>query len=194
MENKYQEFWDWFQTFQHKFFELNMDNADMYLTKLNTRIRRVDKHLSGLLSPEHKGIMELVITAEGNKEGFPNAFGLVNESPEIEGWVFRALKPRIGPKTLFELNGKRFDSEDFYFHYEEENEKLNITFYHPYKNIHKEELFSVSLHLLDTIIGEYDTSTYIGFIEFEKYKHQKGSLPLTKIVTVVDSFKNSKRV
>lgn len=194
MESKYQDFWNWFETFQHKFFNLNMDNADVYLAKLNTRIRRVDKRLSGLLSPEHEGVMELVITAEGNKEGFPNAFGLIDASPKIEGWIFRALKPRIGSETGFEMNGKRFDSKDLYFHYEEKNGKLDITFYHPYKNIKEDDFFGISLHLLDTIIGEFDTATYIGIIESEKYKYQKGALPLIKIVDIVDSFKNSKRV
>lgn len=190
---KYQEFWNWFEDNEHKFFDLTPDNADMLLSKINTRIRRVDKRLSVLFSAVLiEGKKEIVITTEGNKEAFPIVFKLTDYAPELERWRVRSLKPRIPnfESPGLKIGNKTLRANDIYFTYSVSNKnKLDVELF--VKNYEGDypETCSVFLMLCDMLLGEYDTSDKIGMIEVQRLISKKGLLPLAKIVDIVDGMK-----
>lgn len=195
-EVKYKEFWDWFEANQGKYYEINPDNANVLLTKINTRIRRVDKHLTVLFGlQETNGKKEIVLTAEGKKEGFPSAFALANAAPNFERWIVQPLKPKADISEFSDFGiqweGRRFDAKNYHFNYSIGFDgKLDIGLF--YRNFQPNDLDVVGsafLMILDMILGEYDTVTNIGKIDIQKLTSTNGLHPLQDMIQIVEQHK-----
>jgi hypothetical protein len=184
MQNKYQQFWNWF---------IDVDQQDPLSFGLNEilkQLKKIDTRLFAQITPIRKNINELMFTTHGDPSLFPTVFELVDVSPQLNGWFFRALRPRSEGDISYKAKGQKIDSKELFFTYQNNDEdKLDLVIYHPYKNTLIDDLFGSLWHLLNSLIGEFDTATKIRYITVERLKDQKGLKPLLSLIDVVPSLK-----
>ena len=86
-------FWTWFRGFAER---ISGDVIpDELQGELLSHLHCYDKRLYFLVCT-NASPCELIITVEGNRDAFQSADSLVAAAPQIDGWVFIALKPPMG--------------------------------------------------------------------------------------------------
>lgn len=113
-KNQIRSFWQWFVDHRFEFNVLSKPDEPFWDLALE-QIKCVDDRLWFELSSTDNGVREFVVTAEGHVEAFPVAEMLVNLAPEIEGWVFVALKPPMGFEFTTHYEGALFEPRLMWF-------------------------------------------------------------------------------
>jgi len=108
-----EEFWAWFATHKLELSRLTLD-APFWDTALE-KIKKVDEHLKFELSRDSDPQREFIVTAKGHVSSFPIAENLVCLAPNIEGWVFVALKPAKGFQFTTTYEGMLYDPRHMWF-------------------------------------------------------------------------------
>lgn len=106
-------FWTWFAAHKSEFSKLTLDDPfwDIALEEL----KKVDQNLWFELSRDDGTVREFIVTAEGQVSAFPIAEELVHRVPNMEGWVFIALKPAQGFKFTTTYEGTIYDPRQIWF-------------------------------------------------------------------------------
>jgi hypothetical protein len=86
-------FWIWFRGFADRLPRDNIPGA--FQDELLSQLHCYDDRLYFLIST-NTSPRELIITADGNRDAFPSADSLVAAAPELDNWIFIALKPPMG--------------------------------------------------------------------------------------------------
>ena len=112
-KHRIEEFWAWFAAHKLEFSRLTLDEPfwDLALEQ----IKKVDEHLWFELSRDSHPAREFIVTAEGHVSSFPLAEKLVGLAPNIEGWLFIALKPPQGFQFTTTYEGTQFDPRQMWF-------------------------------------------------------------------------------
>lgn len=79
------------------------------------QLKKVDEHFWFELSRDRHPVREFIITAQGRVNAFPIAEELVRLAPNLEGWVFIALKPPQGFQFTTTCEGTLFDPRQMWF-------------------------------------------------------------------------------
>jgi len=195
-QSKEKNFWSWFSKHQIEYYNgiENLKIRDKIFDKLSTELKKVHNDLVFEFSPIHEnGIREFIVSAEGIKELFPIVENLIENAPEIENWEFKAFRQRV-PGDDFELQYGDFKIryKDIYFRcqdgeYGKIGIELNIRNYDE-----KGQTQNAIYILLDGLIGEYDMTMGVEWIEWVKLNESKiESLnPITSLRTLIDEKKN----
>ena len=111
---------------------------------------------------------EFTISAEGMKELFPIVEKLIEKAPKLKNWKFNAFRQRI-PGDDFEIQygDLKIGYSDIYYRSENDNGKLGIELNIKDYNGNGQTQNAIYI-LLDGLIGEYDVTTKIGWIEWVK--------------------------
>ena len=112
--NQIRAFWEWFTDHESAFKSLSKPDEPFWDLALE-RIKTVDERLRFELSAAGRALREFVVTAEGHVEAFPVVEQLVDLAPEIEGWVFVALKPPMGFTFTTRYEGTLFEPRHMWF-------------------------------------------------------------------------------
>lgn len=175
-ETKEQKFWNWFTKNQETYYNEieNLEIQEKIFDELSKNLTKIHPDLVFEFSPKNEnGIRELTISAEGIKEIFPIVQNLIDKSPKLKNWKFNAFRQRI-PGDEFEINygDLTIGYSDLYFQSENDNGKLGINlFIRDYNG--KGQTQNAIYILLDGLIGEYDVTTKIGWIEWYKLEENK---------------------
>ncbi|MGG8497082.1 hypothetical protein ACQY1Q_11730 [Tenacibaculum sp. TC6] len=195
-QSKEEKFWNWFSKHQNTYYtEIeNLKIREKIFNDLSTELKKVHHDLVFEFSPIHEnGIREFTISAEGIKELFPIVTNLVKKAPKIENWQFNAFRQRI-PGDEFEIQYGDFKIgySDIYFRYVDgEYGKIGIEL-----NIRDFDNSGQSKNaiyiLLDGLIGEYDITMGIDWIEWVKLDESKvkNLNPIISLRTLLDQKKN----
>ena len=110
--------------------------------------------------------------------------------PNIAGWNVVAFRQRSDQGELknmkFEMAGKQYDATMITFVSQPGAQKLDIVLFSPSEDV-SEPVKSMMMIMLDHTIGEYDTETKIGGIDFlPKSKAPKDAQSLSALPAVVD--------
>ena len=161
---------------------------------MSTELKKVHQDLVFEFSPIHDdGIREFTISAEGIKELFPIVENLVDKSPKIENWQFNAFRQRV-PGDDFDIQYGDFKVgySDIYFRYQDgEYGKIGIEL-----NIRDFDDSGQSKNaiyiLLDGLIGEYDITMGIDWIEWVKLDESNIDTldPIISLRALMDEKKN----
>jgi hypothetical protein len=93
------EFWTLFQRHATDLALAESADSPAY-DRLLEQLHQIDAGLYLEFSME-PGASELVVTAEGNRSLFPLVRAIVAAAPKVDGWIIRALKPKLGfPATV----------------------------------------------------------------------------------------------
>jgi hypothetical protein len=194
-KSKEEKFWIWFIENQSTYYEQieNLDLREKIFDKLSTELNKIHKDLMFEFSPiNDHGIRAFTISAEGNKKLFPLVVKLIKKAPQLINWKFSAFRQRVlGDDFQIKYRDFKIGYSDLFFKYRPDGKKigleLNIRGYDE-----KPRTQNAIYILLDGLIGEYDLTMEISWIEWVKVDEENiNSLyPITHLRTVIDKNKN----
>lgn len=176
-------FWTWFSA-NAAALAADTDMQAVMLT-ISSEIEKIDPGIAAELGVDDGGRM-LVITPNGNQKLFPLVEQLRAAAPSVPGWKIVAFRPRAKPGFGIKLGDKQLTAADLSFVAERAGAKLDITVFVPGEPT--DQMKQIGFLLLDHTIGEHDTETKIGGIEFAaKSAAPPSAKPLTELAAAVDA-------
>jgi len=175
-KTKEELFWDWFLKNEAELYygTDNERDRERIFDGLTKKIKAIDSNLAFEFSPIRANeTKEFIVSADGMKESFGNVVSLIDKSPEHDHWEFLAFRqPNAGDGLSIKMGDFEIGYEDIFFRYAIEDEILNVEL-----NIRG---FDGSSHqqnaifiLLDSLLGEYDTTMEIGYIDWKVLEEEK---------------------
>ena len=175
-----EQFWRWFKRNKkqiEKFIETKSNKDYSIYNKLTSKIKKVNE----LLIPEitmTNDKYELVISCGGISEGIQGVQNLYDCAPKFDHWIITKFRQ---PKKKFDLNFNgldyKYDDIKVWRKFDLDNEKVDIAMLIKNYNEKDDRFKSLAFLYLDHFIGEYNTMTRVGHIDFlswedlEKNKH-----------------------
>ena len=204
MENK-KAFWEWFEnnhTDYNNFNETYEQEAEKSVELLDAITKELKKFSEGLFvevsATEEK--KELVITAQGNREFFADAYALVASAPSIGSWEFIALKPALGLDFNFQMADVTINPDEILFmplEADEYPDDVAIRLYH--KAYTTEEgatrnAVIVGLYAaLNMLLGEKNSTLDLQYVDFDDMPHPKEqTFPFSELKDYI-AYKKGKR-
>lgn len=191
-QSKEEKFWNWFTKNQETYYSgiENLEIRDEIFNKLSVELQKINSDFVFEFSPIHEdGIREFTISADGIKESFPALKNLVAKAPQIEKWKFNAFRQRIpGDEFEIEYGDFKIGYSDIYFRYQDgEYGKIGIELNIRDYNGEGQRQNAIYI-LLDGLIGEYDLTMGIDWIEWIKLDESKikDLNPITRLRTLID--------
>lgn len=162
-------FWKWFVRNRVKI-EKFIDTEDHEDYSIYNRLTAKIKRVNELLIPEVTSDQDkyfLIISCDGISEGIKSVQKLYDSAPQIDNWVFIKFRQ---PKEKFDLNykGLEFKYEDIkvWRKFDLEKEKVDIALLIKKYNNEDNRFKALGFLYLDHFIGEYNTMTRVGHIDF----------------------------
>ena len=203
--DKIKAFWDWFEKNHerynsfNKIYTFNMEEAEELLGLLTKSLHEYSKGLFVEISGDDAK-QEMIITAQGNKEFFADAFELVQNAPIIGSWNFIATKPAIGLDFNFKMADVTISPDEILFmplEADEYPDDVAIRLYH--KDYTTEEgdtrnAVIVGLYMaLNMLLGETATTLDFQYIDFDDVPHPKEqTFPFSELKAYIE-YKKGKR-
>ncbi len=195
-QSKEEKFWRWFTKHQKTYYNdiENIETREKIFHTLSIELKKLNHDLVFEFSPIHKnGIREFTISAEGDKKLFPVVEKIVIKAPKMKNWQFNAFRQRIpGNKYEIQYGDLKINYSDIYFRYSDGKYgkigiELNIR---DYDGSGKTQ--NAVYLLLDNLIGEYDLTMGIDWIEWVKLdeKNIEKLNPVILLRTLIDQKKN----
>jgi hypothetical protein len=191
------EFWEWFVSNEKRLRAIQNDSTQT-LSQIGDRARKIDSGLAIEYEPPINGIINVTVSADGNRDLFPLVQRIVQKAPKIEGWTFVAFRQRVPMKGItLKMQSIELDPEKMKFFPLPSGDSLDVILY---ANNVTEDNFNqmayASLLLVDNILGEYDCVKKVRKYDLHNMptsKEQlKGVMPLLDLPEYVDNFHKSK--
>lgn len=186
----YQDFWNWFVKHEKHFHKtiknhenIEVDFFDKIAPKLN-QLKEGIWYLTGMLDDD---TADLILTSDGNIKNFYIVEELIEASPQLPNWKFRAHKPSLDIENVnIQMANYEFGESNIHFYYDESKEypdEINITIVHDdYNDENKSDIINGCYIFLDNFLGELNLATKIDTIEFvEKNKVNQDLIPIGKL-------------
>lgn len=194
-QSKEDRFWNWFLKNQETYYAEvdNLDLREKLFDDLTTHLVKVHPDLVFEFSPIREiGVREFIISADGIKAAFPLVEKLVAKAPTIEKWQFNAFRQRVpGDELAIRYGDLEISYSDIYFRYQDgEYGKIGIEL--NIRNFNGEDYIKNAIYiLLDSLIGEYDVTMGLDWIEWVKLDESniENLIPLTDLRDILDEKK-----
>lgn len=190
-ESKEEKFWNWFEKNQSTYYNEieNLEIREKIFDELHKNLKKVNEDLVFEFSPKHENnVREFTISAEGIKELFPIVEKLIEKAPRIENWQFNAFRQRIpGDEFEIQYGDLRIGYSDIFYKSVDDNGKLGVEL--NIRNFDEKGQTQNAIYiLLDALLGEYDVTTKIGWIEWVKLNENeiKELKPITELRSEID--------
>lgn len=202
--NNIEEFWNWFQENSEKYMALNnlpSEEAVALVKEINERIKVCSSGLFVELSTS-KTPAELIVTPQGIKQYFSQAYEVVGQAPSIEGWTVFAGKQALGKGYNFQLGEFTVKPDEVTFMplgSDEHPDDIAIRLYHkayvPEEGEQKNALITGLYSILDTMLGEESSTFDFQYIDFDDMPHPKEKdYPLGNLASYVEHKKSTRKV
>ena len=193
-ENKEDKFWNWFIKNEEYIYK-NVDNLelrDAIFDDITEHFQEIDENLTFEFSPIHEnGIREFSISADGIKESFSAVENLISKSPKLNNWKFNAFRQRVpGDHIALNFGEYNISYDDIYFRYSTADNQLGIEL--NIRNFDESGTMQNAIYiLLDGLLGEYDVTVNIDWIEWVKLDEDNldNLLPLIELKNIIDNRK-----
>jgi diadenosine tetraphosphate (Ap4A) HIT family hydrolase len=196
-----EKFWAWFKDNEKRFRKFE-ENPDKYLNEVLTQAKKIQAGLAIEFEPPKNGVINMTVSADGDKNLFSVVQHIIAKAPGIEGWKFIAFRQRL---SLEQVKGMKLKAEDHELDPEKmkffpmiDGDNLDIIIYtHGVKEENYNQIAYGGLLLLDNILGEFDCVTKVRSYDFHNMPVKKdeldGLLPLLDLAEYVDKFHNLKK-
>ena len=166
------KFWAWFKENETRLRNFEKD-PDKYLTEVLTQAKKIKPGLAIEFELPKNGIINMTVSADGDKNIFHIVQNMINKAPAIEGWKFIAFRQRV---DLVQMKGGlkikaddlELDPEMMKFFPIINGDTLDLIIFT--KGVTEENYNHVAyggLLLLDNILGEYDCVTKVRSYDFQ---------------------------
>ena len=186
-----EKFWSWFIDNKNKiekFIDSGHGNYSIY-NKLTDKIQEYNSILFPELTKTEDDKYVLIITPDGMKEGVEPTKKLAQESPLIENWIVVKFR-QPADEIALNFKGLEYPSSDIeiFPEIDYDREVVNIEMF--IRNMHKDEATYQSLAFLyfDHILGEFNTITKVGDINFyhlDETKQVEDSITLLQLRNLI---------
>ena len=190
------EFWDWFESKSDDYYHLE-ENTEELFNDLSDQLFLYDPGLTFVFSTiKENGRREFVVSADGIKSSFPAVESLVDKAPELEQWEIIAFRPRVGTEYAVQFNDLELKPEDVFFiaGEDEEHDAVGLDIYIRDYDENDDRFISAFFLLLDNAVGEYDSETKIGYLDFHPIPNDTNAIllqPWSEVTETVDNFYNN---
>lgn len=175
---EYNSFWKWFLEHEDKFFHYEQYHTDL-LEETLEKLKDIQENLVFEIGPEIDGKRDLILSANGLKEGFASVIELSKSAPELDRWIIIPFRQRKGNLDIqIQIEDITLSPEDIFFTYNSSSKKLDIDLYIAGIDEEDERIFHVVLLLLDNVIGEYDVEMKIDKIDIHPLAEIKDATKL----------------
>lgn len=191
-----EKFWSWFKENEQRLRNFETDPAK-YLDEIIRQAKKVKNGLAIELEPPANGIINMTISADGDRNLFDLVKNIVAQSPAIPGWKFIAFRQRMKLELVRGLKLKaadhELDPENMKFLPIYDGDSLDIIIYVPgLTEANFNQVAYGGLLMLDNLLGEYDCVTKVRSYDFHLMPVKKEELeelmPLMEIASFVDRF------
>ena len=189
---KEEKFWNWVIKNKSKLEEFINSNQEDY-TIYNQLTKEIKKYNS-LLFPEmtltENNEVVLIITPDGMPDGVLPTQKLFDSRPEMDNWVIKKFRQPTDEIGL-NFDGIEYPSSDIEIIPEIDNKrnKINIRVFIRNMNLSEKKYQSLAWLYLDHILGEYNTITKVGYIDFyhlEKDEKVKGGITILDLRKLIE--------
>ncbi|SDI45616.1 hypothetical protein [Winogradskyella thalassocola] len=184
--SKEEKFWNWVlknKTKLEAFIHSDFEDYTVYNRLTNTL-----KKYNSLLFPEmtlgENGKVVLIITPDGMKDGILPTQKLYDSKPNLDNWIikkFRQPNDEIG----LNFDGVEYPSSDITIRTQinEKEEKVDVEIYIKNMNSEPSKHKTLAFLYLDHILGEFNTITKVGFIDF---KHWNDAVTIEDGISILE--------
>jgi len=193
-------FWKWFATNEKKYRNFQ-DDPDKYLTELLVKVKKIAGGLAVELEPPQDGVINMTISADGDKNLFPTVEKIVENAPKLDGWRIFAFRQRMPTDKvkgmILKAQDHELDPNKMKFYPIVSGDTLDIIVYADHvTNENKSNVAYGCLMLLDNLLGEYDCVRKVRNYDFHTMPTDRDLLselkPLVEIASYVDNFHRQK--
>jgi len=183
------QFWKWFVENKNELEKLITTDTEDYsvYNTLTAELKKYNEYLFPEITTTEKGVFVLVITPDGIKKGVLPTQNLFDAKPEIEHWIVKKFRQ---PNNAIDLNfdGVEYPSSDIEIlpEVDAEKGKINIRLFIRNMDEDEKKYQSLAWLYLDHILGEFNTITKIGFIEFFNVEADKCIIDSISILELRD--------
>lgn len=186
----YHDFWNWFETNEHMFYDVvkNEKNIEKnFLNKLSARLGELRDGCYFLTGMYDSDKAELIITPDGVVKNIAFVEELVEASPTIANWKFTALKPELDIENVsINMAGYTFNSENLSFYaidHKNYPDEVDIIVVHDnYDEKDKSVIVNGTYIFLDNYLGELNSVTTIDNLTvISKEQAEKELIPIAKL-------------
>lgn len=151
-------FWEWFARREQAFRDLDSDKPAL----IDEFYDRLVEYQPGLAfeiqSPEDGGSREIIISAHGDPDLFPQVRSLVASSPASDYWTVVAFKQPLGFDFTHARDGLTFDPSEMWFEPTtpggEQAGELGLLVYLGFEDPQQEIALAAVWTILETALGE----------------------------------------
>jgi len=105
-----EKFWTWFKDNEKRLRKFE-ENPDKYLNEVLTQAKKIQSGLAIEFEPPKNGIINMTVSADGDKNLFDVVKNIVDKAPNIEGWKFIAFRQRMDLELVKGMKLKAQDHE-----------------------------------------------------------------------------------
>ena len=157
---------------------------------LTDEIKKFSSLLFAEITRYSNGKYVLVLTPDGKSEGINDTQKLFDSKPEIDNWIvekFRQPKDKI----QFKYDGLEYPSSDIeiFAELDAEKEKFDIQVFIKNMNYDEQKYQIIAWLYLDNILGEFNSITKIGYVDFfnlEDGKTVKDGITILELRKLID--------
>ena len=184
-------FWDWFVNHK-KELENYLDKRNIppsFIKNLNRLLHVYHPHVHAEFTVNDKGQYVLVLTADGMREGIKPVIKLAEMAPPLENWEIRKFRqPMENP--VIRLGDFYYPTEKILVVPEIDREAgiVHLDMYVPELSMEPDLARHLAFLYLDHGIGEYNTMTKVGGIEFYDLPEEDipGSMSLNELRRLIE--------
>jgi len=178
-------FWEWFQKNEARLADTPPEKLVGTMEEIQTELDKHEDDLTVELMLDKTPA--LIISADGNAAMFGAVKRVVAAAPKLKRWRVIAFRPRRPWMEDLEIEGKKFALSDFAFReLGRAAGKLDIELSVKGRTeANQDQVDKAAFLVLDVVLGEYDTETKIGVIDFTSTR-KKSHRPLPELAAIVD--------
>ena len=189
---KEEKFWNWVS--ENKVELENFINSDHEDYTIYNQLTYEMKKYNSVLFPEmtltEKNEVVLIITPDGMSEGILPTEKLYDSKPELDNWVIKKFR-QASDETELNYDGIEYPNSDIEIipELDKERGKINIQVYIKNMNSDVKKHQALSFLYLDHILGEYNTITKVGYIDFyhlEKDKNVENGISILELRKLIE--------
>ena len=188
-----QKFWNWFLKNKiglEKFMTSDNDDYTLY-DRLTKEMKKYDSHLFPEMTMTEKDEYVLIITPDGISKGVLPTQKLFNGKPEINNWIIKKFRQATDEIAL-NFDGIEYPSSDITILTEIDNErgKINIRVFIRNMKSDEKRYQSLAWLYLDHILGEFNTITMVGYVDFfnlEKNMSVDGGISILDLRKLIET-------
>lgn len=174
MEHSAEKFWIWFEEHQTAYSFLNQVSSDVkeqLMSDFTIELHRYCDKLYFEIGGDSEICDEVVITAEGNRDYFPQVEILVAAAPNLDKWKVTAFIPPRDVHFEMDYEGLVLNPEEMWFmplHNQRRPHEVGIrVFLRNHDLAISHDFFESAMYkILDVLLGEKSAALDINYVDF----------------------------